>query len=258
MAGTSSWHHIGYCVDVMKRIQPESVLDVGAGFGRWGMLVREFCEVWEGRYFPKDWAIRVDAVEVFEQNICEYHRGFYNTIAAADAATWLTPERCDYDLIILGDVLEHFERQTAERLLAQCIGGARYVLLSIPIGEDFEQPAKYGNPHERHKSFWHVHELARAELRHQRVFRDFRGRPFGVFVFSREDPKGVAERLFSCYEQAVDTPLEVHELAQRVAGLQHELRAIRSSRSWQLTERVRRNLGYRAVRWLAKRALGRG
>lgn len=237
MAGTSSWHNLGYCVDVIMKVDPQSVLDVGAGFGRWGMLVREFCEVWHARYFPQDWALRVDAVEAFPQNICDYHRHFYNEIHLADAADFLTPERCRYDLVILGDVLEHFPRETALGVLERCVAGAGYVLVNIPLGSEYDQEAMYGNRFERHQSTWHVSDFtARPDLRHHRLFRDFRSRPFGSFVLSRQDPKGVAKGLFSEHEGAPGDP-GLAALAARVAALKRDseqLHAILGSRSWAL------------------------
>jgi len=255
MAGTSSWQNIGYCVDVIRKVDPQTVLDVGAGFGRWGMLVREFCEVWHARYFPQDWALRVDAVEAFPRNICDYHRHFYNEIHVADAAEFLTPERCRYDLVILGDVLEHFPRETALRLLERCVAGARYVLVNIPLGLDYEQDAMYGNRFERHLSTWHVSDFTnRPELRHHRLFRDFRGRPFGSFVLSRQDPEGVAKGLFSQYEGAA-SDAEIAALAARMRVLRRdseELRAILGSRSWQLLSRLRRSPLLWLPRWLLR------
>jgi SAM-dependent methyltransferase len=257
MAGTSSWHNIGYCVDVMMKIEPESVLDVGAGFGRWGVLAREFCDVWRGRFFPDQWTVRVDAVEAFEKNVCEWHRHFYNQIYVADAAELLTPERCDYDLIILGDVLEHFERGIAEDLLQRCVDRARYVMVNIPLGASYEQGDMYGNVYERHRSVWHVIDFHRRELRHFRLFRDYMERPYGVFVLSRDDPKGVALGLFSSWEVPAATPGEIEQLQARVNALTHELRSILGSRSWRFMTTIRMSLPYRALRRIARRVLRR-
>ena len=253
MAGTSSWHNIGYCVDVMMKIDPGSVLDVGVGFGRWGMLVREFCEVWRGRYFSDQWTVRVDGIEAFEKNVCEYHRHFYNQIFVGDAAEFLTPDRCRYDLIILGDVLEHFERGAAQELLDRCIAGARYVMANIPLGAAYEQGEMYGNVYERHRSVWHVSDFQRRELRHYRLFRNYIERPYGVFVLSREDPKAVALGLFSSYETSAATPAEIEQLQARVSAVN----AVLTSRAWRFLHIVRTSLPYRALRAIVRGVLQR-
>ena len=52
--GTGNYQNLGEAVEWLRAINPSSVLDVGAGFGRWGFLIREFLEVWIGRYAPED------------------------------------------------------------------------------------------------------------------------------------------------------------------------------------------------------------
>lgn len=43
--GTSNWQHISDCIEIIRDINPKTILDVGTGFGRWGILSREFLEV---------------------------------------------------------------------------------------------------------------------------------------------------------------------------------------------------------------------
>ena len=65
--GTSNWQNISYCVGILRRLQPASVLDVGTGFGRWGTLCREFLDVWEGREARSLWQARIEGIEAFPQ-----------------------------------------------------------------------------------------------------------------------------------------------------------------------------------------------
>ena len=60
--GTSNWQNISYCVGVLRRLKPASVLDVGTGFGRWGVLCREFLDVWEGREARSLWQTRIEGI----------------------------------------------------------------------------------------------------------------------------------------------------------------------------------------------------
>lgn len=50
--GTSNWQNISYNIDLVKRLDPQSVLDIGAGFGRWGILFRSFLKCGEKEMFP--------------------------------------------------------------------------------------------------------------------------------------------------------------------------------------------------------------
>ena len=65
-------------------INPHSVLDIGPGFGKYGVLCREFLEIWDGRYEYK-FKRRIDCVEVFPDYITDLHRYIYNSIYTADA-----------------------------------------------------------------------------------------------------------------------------------------------------------------------------
>ena len=44
--GTSNWQNIPWCEQSIMQIEPERVHDIGVGFGRWRMILREFGDVW--------------------------------------------------------------------------------------------------------------------------------------------------------------------------------------------------------------------
>ena len=84
--GTSNWQNISFCINVIRRILPQKILDAGVGFGRWGILCREFLEVWDGKTHSSDWKLQIDGVEIFKSNIEEYHNFFYSRIFNETAA----------------------------------------------------------------------------------------------------------------------------------------------------------------------------
>ncbi|CAM3901526.1 methyltransferase domain-containing protein [Cohnella lubricantis] len=180
--GTSNWQNISYCVELIRLVKPAKVLDVGVGYGRWGMLCREFLDVWGGKFFRSQWTTQIDGIEVFPANVDQYHQYFYNQIYVGNAYTVIdTLGR--YDLIILGDVLEHFEKTQALHFLDKCLYRSSHVLLIIPIGTNWPQGAVYGNEHERHLSAWSMEELRRFPIAHDRMFKDQAGRSFAVCLF---------------------------------------------------------------------------
>ncbi|KUG25113.1 glycosyltransferase [hydrocarbon metagenome] len=184
--GTSNWQQISYCVGVIRDIIPKSILDVGVGFGRWGILSREFLEVWESRNNSKDWKVLIDGIEIFPGAIEDYHYRFYNNIYIADATEFVKKMEQHYDLIILGDVLEHISKEKAEKFLLDCLKKSDYVLLNIPIGKYWKQEEKYGNTHEQHLSFWSNSEFNKFGLIRKKKFRDFLHRKYSVFVLSQK------------------------------------------------------------------------
>ncbi len=139
--GTSNWQNIPYCVEILMKIAPKRVLDVGIGFGRWGMIVREFCDVWFQRVFPDQWAVHLEGIEAFPKSISDYHRTFYNRIHIGDAADLVGRQPGPWDVTIYGDVLEHFTKPVALRLIETSLENSAYVLLNIPLGEEHPQEA---------------------------------------------------------------------------------------------------------------------
>lgn len=194
--GTSNWHHVPFVAEAMLSIAPASVLDVGVGFGRWGILAREFCDVWPGRIHPPAWTTRVEGIEAFAPNIADYHRHFYSAIHRGDARDIL-PALPPFDLVIFGDVIEHLERPAADSLLDLAVERAAYVIVNVPLGAEHPQGEAYGNPHERHLSRWDAADFHRRPLVRHALFRDYIHRPFGSFVLSRADPKAFRSTPFS-------------------------------------------------------------
>jgi len=73
---TSNWQNISYNIDLVKKLNPKSILDIGVGFGRWGILFREFLEVWGSNNYSGDWERVIDGVEIFPDYIKPYHYFF--------------------------------------------------------------------------------------------------------------------------------------------------------------------------------------
>ncbi|NMO96551.1 class I SAM-dependent methyltransferase [Paenibacillus lemnae] len=184
--GTSNWQNISFCVEQIRMISPNRVLDIGVGFGRWGMLCREFLEVWNGRVFRKQWRVRIEGVEIFPKNVDPYHAYFYNQIHIGDAYDFVhAADPQQYDLIILGDVLEHFDKVRAVSLLNACLMKGRFVMLNIPIGSNWPQGTVYGNAHETHRSTWTTQELDQYPVKAKQHFKDYINRDFSTYVYSR-------------------------------------------------------------------------
>jgi hypothetical protein len=271
--GTSNWQNIPFCVEALMKIEPRRVLDVGVGFGRWGMIVREFCEVWYDRFTPRDWVIEIEGIEGFPANIFDYHAQFYDRIHLGDARVIMPTLAEHWDLVVFGDVLEHFDRSEGERLLNWSLDHATYVIVNIPLGSEWPQEDKYKNPFERHRSEWQASDFECFAARRSALFRDFMDRLFGSFVLSRLDPKDLSASLFSRStarsidgldreEEAlagldpIDAALleRARSLHAECARLRTEVDLIKRSRSYRVTQRI---LGsrYGPLLWRTSRRL---
>jgi hypothetical protein len=151
---TSQWRQISAILDWVLLLQPRRVLDVGAGFGKYGMLCREYLDVFEGRLRREEWTAQVDGIEGYDGCITPVHAFVYNTLHHGDALDVLRERPAGaYDLALVIDVIEHFEFDASERLLDECRRVSSYVLVSTPK-LFFAQGAEFGNPREIHRSEW--------------------------------------------------------------------------------------------------------
>lgn len=249
--GTSNWQNIPFCVEALMKIAPRYVLDIGVGYGRWGMITREFCDVWYGRVTQKEWAVYVAGIEGYKDNIARYHADFYNDIHIGDARKLIYTLEKPWNVIIFGDVLEHFERQTAEEILTWSLEHSDYALINIPLGAEWPQTDLYSNPYEKHLSAWNEADFERFGLVRKALFADYLSRPFGSFILSRNDPQGLRESLFSIYTKSLDAALPgqaeipgssalfAQALQLRNEQLSAELTRIKSSRGYALTEKLK-------------------
>ena len=182
--GTSNWQNISYNIGLVRKLNPESILDIGVGYGRWGILFREFLEVWENGKYNGKWERKIDGVEIYEPYLQSYHKYFYDNIFTGDALEFLNKTENRYDLINCGDVIEHFSRDDGEKLIKLCLQKGKYVLITIPIGKNWAQAAVNSNPHEEHKSVWYNNDFTKYKHCIIKSFNDLTLRNYSVVLLS--------------------------------------------------------------------------
>lgn len=142
---------------LIQELDPQSVLDIGPGFGKYGFLAREYLELW---FRTTDYAKRtrrIDAIEVFGPYVTPLQRSIYDEIHIGDAIEVL-PQLASYDLVLLIDILEHLDKPDGIRLLTASLQKGTFVIVSTPKNPA-PQGAHFGNVHERHTSAWTKREL---------------------------------------------------------------------------------------------------
>ena len=144
--------HLNSLCQYIIDLNPQSILDVGMGFGSKGMLFREYTDIWNRRYHRNQWETIIDGVEIFAPYITDLQRLIYNTIYLSNILD-IVNKLQSYDLIYLGDVLEHIEKYTALSLLDKLKTKGKHLLISVPNGYS-PQGIVFGNPYEQHISEW--------------------------------------------------------------------------------------------------------
>lgn len=184
--GTSNWQNISYVIEIIKAINPYKILDFGMGFGRWGILAREFLEIWDDENYTGAWKRQIDGVEVYADYIKPYHHYFYSNIYIEEGYGWINKCINQYDLVIFGDVIEHFEKSMGLKLIEKALTLSQFVLINIPLGSYWEQTEKNKNKYEEHKSIWSSSDFIIYQHRIIKYFRDNTGRKFCVVLISKE------------------------------------------------------------------------
>ena len=153
---SSTHFHVSKMIDWIVRLQPTSVLDIGVGFGKWGFLAREYTDINAHQYKREDWKVRIEGVEAFPEYATPVYPYIYDKIHHGDLRTVL-PDLTTYDLVIIGDVIEHFDKEAGLELLQQLRKKSQYILLSSPTV--FFTQELFENAFEQHKSLWTVDDF---------------------------------------------------------------------------------------------------
>lgn len=152
----TSWPHvISTIMDQVQKESPNSVLDVGIGFGKYGVLLRDVLELPYERYHKSEWRVKIDGVEAFRGYKNPLYDYIYDRVYFGDI-TDIIDSLGTYDMILLIDVLAHFDKQTGRKLLRKLAKHAnKSVIISTPLYP--EAQAEYlGNHLEEHKSRWAI------------------------------------------------------------------------------------------------------
>jgi len=132
-------------------MHPKSILDVGCGNGRYGFLFREILDFNYGRLIQPTWEVKIDGLEIENRYITCIHGYIYNVVYTLD---WLSFEpKINYDLIFMGDILEHFEDGGWETALQKANANS---LITMVVSPNWNGSGRQGEWHgfknEKHRT----------------------------------------------------------------------------------------------------------
>ncbi|MEV6102614.1 class I SAM-dependent methyltransferase [Nocardia sp. NPDC051981] len=138
--------------DVITRLAPTTVVDVGPGEGTYARLARQTTPP----------GCRWIGVEAWGPYVARFGlRDLYDWVIVSDIRhldPWSVERQPD--LVILADVLEHMEQAEARAVLARMRDWAHHVLVSIPLAH-CQQGAYEGNWFEIHRGHWTAAQMRR-------------------------------------------------------------------------------------------------
>ena len=161
--------------------RPSSVLDAGTGFGLWGMLLRQYLDVWNGRVQRGQWTTRIDGIEIDPRRVQPHARQVYTEILVGDIRTVVPIRAAEryYDAILFGDVIEHLPKDDGHALLDTAIGLAgQLVVVRIPLGDGWRREGREEPDH--HRSQWYSRDFEGYNCAIRTY--DYSGNPYGLIT----------------------------------------------------------------------------
>lgn len=150
----TSWYQaIPHILEMVQSENPSSILDIGVGFGKYGLLLRDMLELPFERYHKQQWKLKLDGVEVFSEYKNPIHDYIYDQIYYNNIID-IVDKLSHYDVILMIDILEHFNKEEGLSLIAKLLKRTKKCLIvSTPL-YPADIKAYLGNEYDQHKSRW--------------------------------------------------------------------------------------------------------
>jgi hypothetical protein len=134
--------------DHVRNIKPTSILDVGAGAGKNGKLIRDL-----------GYTGNLECIEPTSSYITDFNlESVYDTVHHTDLKTFIdTQYKFQYDLVIFGDMLEHLFRSTVIDYLDYFLYKSKWIIIIWPT--NMPQDDWGNNKYEIHKSNFKINDL---------------------------------------------------------------------------------------------------
>ena len=133
-------------VNALRLSKP--ILEIGVGNGYYGRTLKSMYSRAE-----------IYGIEIWPGYLTSKHLDWYKAVILADALSFnYSLFKDKLSLIIAADVVEHFEKEDAIKIINEWKKYVPWIIVTLPI-QDFEQGAYQGNVHETHRYQWKTDEV---------------------------------------------------------------------------------------------------
>lgn len=153
----SNFWHLPPVIHFATALKPKRILEVGIGTGTYGFMLRQFLDVASERVAKSDWQVHIEGVELFEPYRNPVWDYAYDNVHMGKIED-LLPALGQFDLIVCTDVIEHFTKEDAHRLIQALASHADVTIYTTPSGH-YPQGAWGGNEAETHLSTLRAHDF---------------------------------------------------------------------------------------------------
>ena len=165
----TSWYQaMPSILEQVQKENPNSILDIGVGFGKYALMVREILDLPFERYNKDQWLINIEGIEAFEKYKNPIHDYVYNKIYYGDAKE-VIKNLGKYDCILLIDVLEHFDKEEGKEFVKELMNHVNKSLIISTPRYPSEQEEYLGNRYEAHKSKWSIIDFLDYDFSYKEV-----------------------------------------------------------------------------------------
>jgi hypothetical protein len=141
-------YYIGTVIELLK---PNTICDIGPGAGKYARIAKEIA-------IKNDFITKLTAVEIDESYVTQFGlETIYDKVIIGDAINLINSPRLRFDLVIIGDCIEHMRKSDAIDLLNFLIYRSGYICIVYPealVQDDWE-----GHAAEAHISTWSLEDF---------------------------------------------------------------------------------------------------
>ncbi len=157
---TSSPDQINEIMQLILRLKPESILDIGIGFGKYGFLCREYLDGHFGNDSASNHRKRIDGIEINEKYVTPLQKQIYDDIHVGQARDIIPKLDSYYDVILLINILEYLSHEDGLELINMCRKRGRNVIISTLRKPGDEFTGRYAGEFAGIKAVWKEKDFA--------------------------------------------------------------------------------------------------